>query len=152
MFPLSCLLSLVPKFFCVLGCRTGTPPVPRRPLSVVYSDELPAAVTVLCLCWTRLVLTVEKMLREVAVWAFQHPHMDLIKVDLLLSSLSWAVTLWSIQVPTPETWEACLTFPHPFHLVRHQSPNWNSLTMSHSNKCILFCSPEHTHVSGTKVL
>lgn len=43
MFPLPCLLSLVPKFLCELGFRTGTPPVPRRPLSVVYSCELAAS-------------------------------------------------------------------------------------------------------------
>lgn len=38
MIPLSCVLSLVPKFFCVF-------PVSRGPLSVVYSRECAAAMT-----------------------------------------------------------------------------------------------------------
>lgn len=45
MVPLSCLLSLVPMFFCILGFRTGISPVPRGPLSVVYSCEVAAAMT-----------------------------------------------------------------------------------------------------------
>lgn len=110
---------------------------------------------VLCLCWTRLVFTMatEKMLREVAVWGFQHSHVDLIKASLLLCSLSGTVALWSIQVPTPETWEASLTFPSlPSSGQAPVSPSETFLTMTHSNKCILPCNPEHTHASDTKVL
>ena len=46
MSPLSFLLSLGPKFLCVLGFRTGNPSVPRRPLSVVFSCDHETVVTV----------------------------------------------------------------------------------------------------------
>lgn len=111
-FPLSCLLSLVPKFFYVLGFRIGTPQEGLYQLCIYVNLQL-QWWCVLCLCWTGLVLTIaaEKVLREVAIWAIQYPHKDLIKTGLLLCSLSWSVALWSIQVPTPETWESSLTFP-----------------------------------------
>lgn len=38
-------------------------------------------------------MATENMLREVAVWAIQHPHVGLIKAGLLLSSLSWSVSI-----------------------------------------------------------
>lgn len=95
---------------------------------------------ILCLCRARLVLTVAaEKLREVALWAFLCPIVDLIKAGLL-SSLSWAVTLQSLKVSTPETRESSLTFPYPFI--------WSQtfLTMNHSNKWILPYNPEHLHL------